>query len=74
MVKQATESPAEFRFPPPHTVRRRDAFLTICRLFFFPARDFYFVSADPRVTLYIWLNQTGIGKSDSSYTESEVTE
>lgn len=47
------ESPVEFRFPPLHTVRRKDAFLTICRLFF-PVRDIYFVFVDPCAALSIW--------------------
>lgn len=34
MAKQATESPAEFRFTPLHTVQTKDAFLGVCRLFF----------------------------------------
>lgn len=38
MVKQATEKLAEFRFPPLHSVQRKDAFLTICRLFFLSPR------------------------------------
>lgn len=43
MVKQATESLAEFRFPPLHTIQRKDAFLTICWLFFSSQRHLFCV-------------------------------